>query len=120
MKLDNLYRPVGPAELALIEASGWTRFPPRLPEQPIFYPVLNEEYATQITRKWNVPESGVGYVTRFRVASEYLARFSVHTVGEKIHEELWVPAEEMDDFNAHIVGRIELIAEYRDRNPSNP
>jgi len=28
--------------LALVEASGWLAWPPRLPEQPIFYPVLNE------------------------------------------------------------------------------
>ncbi len=109
-----LYRPVGPAELSLIESSGWTRFPPRLPEQPIFYPVLNEEYATEITRKWNIPESGVGYVTRFRVQGDYLARFPVKTVGGKIHAELWVPAEELEEFNNHIVGQIEVIAEYRD------
>src|SRR5512139_3324037 len=62
-----LYRPVGPAELDLIEASGWRKFPPRLPEQPIFYPVLNEGYAAQIAQRWNVPESGVGYVTAFDV-----------------------------------------------------
>jgi len=49
-----LYRPVGPKELAPIEASGWKEFPPRLPGQPIFYPVTNEEYATQIARDWNV------------------------------------------------------------------
>jgi hypothetical protein len=36
-----LYRPVGPTELALIEASNWKAFPPRLAEQPIFYPVLD-------------------------------------------------------------------------------
>ena len=58
MSAITLYRPVGPQELALIEASGWREFPPRLPEQPIFYPVLNEEDAIQIARDWNVPASG--------------------------------------------------------------
>ncbi len=45
MRTTTLWRPVGPEELALLEESGWTRWPPRLPEQPIFYPVLNRDYA---------------------------------------------------------------------------
>ena len=60
---------MGPAALVLIEQSGWRRFPPRLPDQPIFYPVMNEAYAIQIARDWNVPASGVGYVTRFEVTA---------------------------------------------------
>ncbi len=40
-----LYRPVGPEERELIRQSGFTAFPPRLPDQPIFYPVLTEDYA---------------------------------------------------------------------------
>ena len=48
-----LYRPVGTKELSLIAESGYTRFPPRLPEQPIFYPVLNKEYAVEIASGWN-------------------------------------------------------------------
>lgn len=108
-----LYRPVGPKELELIEQSGWREFPPRLPEQPIFYPVLNEEYATQIARDWNVRESGAGFVTRFRVEAGFIGRYPVQTVGGSVHQELWVPAEELADLNRHIVGRIEVIAEFR-------
>jgi hypothetical protein len=37
-----LDRPTGQAERDLVEASGWLAWPPRLPEQPIFYPVLSE------------------------------------------------------------------------------
>lgn len=107
-----LYRPVGPAELALIEASGWRAFPPRLPDQPIFYPVLHEEYAAQIARDWNVPASGAGYVTRFSVETDFLARYRREVVGAAVHAELWVPAEELDAFNAHIVGLIEVIASF--------
>jgi hypothetical protein len=107
-----LYRPVGPKELALIRASGMKAFPPRLPEQSIFYPVLNEEYATQIARDWNVKESGAGYVTRFAVRSDYLAKFKVETVGSRVHRELWVSAEELDEFNRNIVGLIEVIREF--------
>jgi len=66
-----LYRPVGPAELELVEATGWREFPPRLPEQPIFYPVTNHAYAAQIARDWNVKASGAGFVTRFQVNAEY-------------------------------------------------
>jgi hypothetical protein len=73
MELLTLYRPVGPKELALIEASGFRNFPPRLPDQPIFYPVTNEEYATQIARDWNVRHSGAGFVTRFQIRAEFAA-----------------------------------------------
>lgn len=107
-----LYRPVGPAELALIEASGWRVFPPRLPDQPIFYPVLHEAYAAQIARDWNVPASGAGYVTRFAVETDFLARYRREVVGAAVHAELWVPAEELDEFNAHIVGHIEVTARF--------
>lgn len=103
-----LYRPVGQAELDLIEQSGWKKFPPRLAEQPIFYPVMNEEYAVQINNEWNVPAYGAGFVTKFEVDSEYLKQFEVKNVGGLIHDELWVPAEELESFNNHIVGFIEV------------
>jgi len=108
-----LYRPVGPKELELVAASGYREFPPRLPEQPIFYPVLNEEYARQIARDWNVPASGAGYVTRFSVRSEFVSKYQVQTVGAGIHQELWIPAEDLPDLNRNIVGSIDVIAEYR-------
>jgi hypothetical protein len=108
-----LWRPVGPKELELIEASGWRAFPPRLPDQPIFYPVLNEAYAAQIARDWNVPASGAGYVTRFEVDAAFLERYPRQVVGGREHEELWVPAAELDDFNRHIVGPIDVVAEFR-------
>lgn len=113
MATTTLYRPVNEAELTLIAQSGWKAFPPRLPEQPIFYPVTNEAYAVQIAKEWNLPAYGVGYVTAFTVDSEYLRRFEIQNVGGVIHNELWVPAEELADFNRHIVGKIKVIAEFR-------
>ena len=111
-----LYRPVGLKELELIRQSGFSRFPPRLPEQPIFYPVLNEEYATQIARDWNAKgEDKVGYVTRFSVKSEYLKRYEIQAVGGSLHREYWIPAEELAEFNQNIVGPIEIVAEYRNK-----
>ena len=111
-----LYRPVGQQELDLIEASGHRAFPPRLPQQPIFYPVLNEAYATQIARDWNTKDENsgfVGYVLRFEVEASYLEAYEVQRVGGREHLEYWIPAEELDAFNAAIVGAIEVIAEYR-------
>src|SRR5688572_21402243 len=110
-----LYRPVGTDELALIRESGFTKFPPRLPGQPIFYPVLNEEYATQIARDWNARRNKDkrGYVTRFQVTTEFLERYEVQTVGASLHQEYWIPAEHLDEFNQNIVGEIEVIAEFQ-------
>ncbi|HEY6972287.1 MAG TPA: hypothetical protein VJA94_23950 [Candidatus Angelobacter sp.] len=110
-----LYRPVGQAELNLIAASEYSAFPPRLPEQPIFYPVLNREYAEQIARDWNTQDerSGyVGYVVEFEVDSDYLAGFERKKVGAAQHIEYWIPAEELQNFNLHIRGKIRLIASY--------
>ena len=108
-----LYRPVGLKELELIAASGFTTFPPRLPEQPIFYPVLNAEYATQIAREWNTTSGDfAGFVTRFAVDDDYVQKFQRQIVGGKMHEELWVPAEELDEFNRHIIGAIAVEAAY--------
>jgi hypothetical protein len=104
-----LYRPVGAEELALIEASGFRAFPPRLPEQPIFYPVTNEAYAIQIARDWNTKNGNVGYVTSFEVFVEHLAQYERKIVGGRLHEEYWIPAEELDAFNAAIVREIEII-----------
>lgn len=108
-----LYRPVGPKELELIAASGWSGFPPRLPGQPIFYPVTNEAYAVQIARDWNVKESGAGFVTRFEIDGDYLGRYRVQKVGGMAHTEYWIPAEDLEDFNRHILGKIEVTAEFR-------
>ena len=103
-----LYRLAEPIELDLIRMSGWREFPPRLPEQPILFPVTNHGYAMQIAREWNVKASGAGFVTRFAVKAEYLSRFPVQMVGGVIHTEYWIPAEELSEFNASIVGPIEV------------
>ena len=107
-----LYRPVNAVELQLIKDLKFQAFPPRLPEQPFFYPVMNEAYATQITKDWNVPTYGAGFVTQFEVETAYLQKFQVQNVGAAMHDELWVPAEELDEFNQHIVGKIEVTAAY--------
>lgn len=110
-----LWRPVGERELELIEASGWRAFPPRLPEQPIFYPVLSFDYAEQIARDWNARNGDEGFVVTFKVEDTIAARFPAQIAGaEAVHRELWVPADELASFNDAIVGQIEVVARYRD------
>lgn len=109
-----LFRPVGTKELKLIAESGYKKYPPRLPEQPIFYPVLNETYAVEIASQWNVTynEDHKGYVTKFEIEDAFIAQFEVHVVGSNYHKELWIPAEELDSFNQHIIGYIQVIREF--------
>jgi hypothetical protein len=107
-----LYRPVGQAEYDLIAQSGFTAYPPRLPEQPIFYPVLNERYAREIAEKWNkryADSQYTGFVTTFEIDDAYISQFPVQTVGAGYHQELWIPAEELENFNHHIIGTISLL-----------
>lgn len=115
-----LYRPTGPEELRLVRESGFRRWPPRLPDQPIFYPVTNEAYAVQIARDWNVRDSGYGCVTRFFVRRDFMSRYEVQTVGGSVHTEWWVPAEHLEELNDHIVGLIEVIHEFGDGFAAQP
>ena len=107
-----LWRPVGPEELDLIRQANMEAFPYRLPEQPIFYPVLSEDYAIKIARDWNVPASGSGFVTRFEVKTSYLDQYPVQEAGGRVHLEYWIPAADMDAFNDAIVGKIEIVREF--------
>ncbi|WP_439541027.1 ADP-ribosylation/crystallin J1 [Hyphomicrobium sp.] len=112
-ELVTLWRPTGTRELELIAEAGWRAWPPRLQEQPIFYPVTNEGYATQIARDWNTKSGDKkGFVTRFKVRKSYLDRFERKIVGRREHEEYWIPAEGLQEFNANIIGLIELVATY--------
>ncbi|WP_442869408.1 hypothetical protein [Bradyrhizobium sp. CCBAU 11434] len=96
----------------MIQQSGMRAFPPRLRDQPIFYPVLTEDYAIKIARDWNVPASGVGYVTRFAVKRSFIAKYNVQEAGGRSHLEYWIPAEDLDAFNAAIVGQIEVVRSF--------
>lgn len=107
-----MFRPVGPQELALLRQSGFKRWPPRLPEQPIFYPVTNAKYAAEIAERWNVKDSGFGAVTRFRVAESFMSKYKIQCVGASYHTEWWIPAEDLEELNDNIVGIIEVIQEF--------
>lgn len=110
-----LYRPVGLYEMEKILDSNGKEFPPRFPEQPIFYPVLNISYAQQIAREWNQndPHSGfVGFVTEFDIEEEYVKNYESHCVGDTVHQELWIPSEKLEEFNKHINNGIKIIEAY--------
>jgi predicted GIY-YIG superfamily endonuclease len=109
-----LYRPTGPKELDLIKKSGYKKFPPRLSEQPIFYPVLTKEYAVKIARDWNVKASGKGFVLEFRVQKDFLDKYPVQVAGGNSHQEYWIPAEELEDFNQALVSKIKVIETYQE------
>jgi hypothetical protein len=111
-----LFRPVGKGEFELVRNSGFREFPPRLPEQPFFYPVVNEEYATQIAKSWNTRDPGsgnVGYVLRFSVRNSFLGNYPIRQVGDVQHREYWIPAADLPTLNQNIVGFIEILAEFR-------
>ena len=115
METIKLYRPVGLKELELIRLSAWKEYPPRLEWQPIFYPVLNEQYAAQIAREWNTRDEFSGYcgvVTEFDLAKNHFLKYTVQEVGGLIHQELWVLAEELPEFNKHIIGEIRVTNAY--------
>ena len=108
----SLYRPVGLFELQKLVRAELRAWPARLPQQPIFYPVLNRAYAAQIARDWNLddPESGFsGFVTCFRVPRAQIAGYKTRTVGGKGHKELWVPSEDLAELNAAMLGPIEVL-----------
>jgi hypothetical protein len=112
MKTITLYRPVGEKEMMLVIESNYSKFPPRLEWQPIFYPVLDEDYASEIAEKWNTrDEAGnyLGFVTRFEVKQDEANKYPVQNVGARNHNELWVPSEELETFNQAIVGKITVV-----------
>lgn len=112
MKTTRLYRPVGLKEMELIVELGYNAFPPRLEWQPIFYPVTNQQYADQIAFEWNTVDefSGfIGIVTAFDVNSDFLEKYEIQNVGDKNHNELWIPSEDLNDFNSNIIDAIQIV-----------
>ena len=111
MKTKTLYRPVGEKEMILIAESNFKKFPPRLDWQPIFYPVLNEKYAIEISSQWNTNDAFgnyLGFVTKFEITEEEFLKHKIENVGAEHNDELWVLAEDLETFNNSIIGYIEI------------
>ena len=77
-----------------------------------FRPGDERSVRTEIAERWNVRESGAGYVTRFAVRRDFLERYESHTVGARQHEEYWTPAEDLEAMNDAFVGSIEVVATF--------
>ncbi len=115
MKTKTLYRPVGEKEMILIAENNFKIYPPRLYWQPIFYPVLNEDYAIDIASMWNTEDefgNYLGFVTSFNLNTDIFNKYQIQNVGAIYHDELWVPSEELNDFNEGIIGNIEILKIY--------
>ena len=93
----------------MVIQSGYSKWPPRLPEQPIFYPVTNEPYAREINQ-WNLSQYGNGSITKFEVKKSFVDRYDIKQVGGRHHTEWWIPAEELEELNNNIIGLIEVIS----------
>lgn len=113
-----LYRSVGPGQLKCIVDSGWQRFPPRLHWQRYFYPMLHESFAHKIASQWNVQQSGVGYVLKFKVRKQYLDKLPIYIVGGPEHKEYRIAAQDIEELNDNIVGTIEVLATYHSESPA--
>jgi hypothetical protein len=77
--------------------------------------VLTAEYARKIARDWNTKDAAsgfVGFVTRFEIDDAFAQRYPIQSAGGRAHQELWVPAEELKDFNKHIAGGISVLEVY--------
>ncbi|MFV0393962.1 MAG: hypothetical protein ACK5LC_06155 [Coprobacillaceae bacterium] len=114
-----LYRPVGLYEMEKNLNTKGTAFSAPLPEQPIFYSVLNKEYAQQIAENWNTKDESSGFsgfVTEFNIEEEFIKQYSVKNVGGNLHSDYWIPANEMKKFNAHLIGRITVTDAFYGRN----
>ena len=116
MNLDTttMFRPIGPGEHDLLVKNEFAAWPPRLPGQPIFYPVANVEYARQITREWNVRTYGIGWVTSFNVCAAFASRYPIQKVGGTTHTEWWIPSEDLQELNRDIVGKITVPEQWKE------
>ena len=110
-----LYRPLSAEEYRAVEEKGFTGFPPRSEEQPLFTALLSEEGATQIARHMRISKTAENliYVVSFLVDDAYIRQFPVQHANERNRRALWIPADEVDILNQHLIGKIRLIASYQ-------
>ena len=110
-----LYRPLSAEEYRAVEEKGFTGFPPRSEEQPLFTALLSEEGATQIARHMRIAKTAENliYVVSFLVDDAYIRQFPIQHANERNRRALWIPADEVDILNQHLIGKIRLIASYQ-------
>ncbi len=102
-----LYRAVNAEELAALQSLRWKGFPPCA--EAAFYPALNARFALDFIHSQEGGKKPALYLTRFQIHAGYVRSFEVQTLSGEVHDELWVPAEEWENFNRNIVGRIAVV-----------
>jgi hypothetical protein len=111
-----LYRPVEIDELARIFDSGMRAIPFNRPDFPACYAAMTDfDLASQIARDFSKTSAlKAGYVVSFTIDSDSASQYEHELGGEKERDYriLWVPPEELDTFNGHIEGLIEVDAAY--------
>ena len=110
-----LYRPLNAEEYRAVEARCFRGFPPRAEDQPLFTALLSEEGASQIARHMRIAKESenVVYVVSFLVEDAYIRQFPVQHMEERDRRALWLPAEEVDILNQHLIGNIRVVAAYQ-------
>lgn len=110
-----LYRPLNAEEFHAVEARSFRGFPPRSDEQPLFTALLSEEGASQIAKHMRIAKEAENtvYVVSFLVEDAYIRQFPVQHAEERNRRALWLPAEEVDILNQHLIGTIRVIASYQ-------
>jgi hypothetical protein len=110
-----LFRPVGVSELGLLAKNGFRRFPPPTAEKQAFCPMLAFDDARRVAEQSNTKDrkSGfAGFVTRFEVADDYVRRLEPGAPGGRWTRGFRVPLSELENFNRHIIGTIEIVRRY--------
>lgn len=109
-----LYRPLCADEYHEIEALKFQGFPPRSGEQPLFTALLSQEGASQIAKHMKVAKQTepTVYVVSFLVDDAYIRQFPVQHTEDRNRRALWIPADEMDILNQHLIGGIRVLASY--------
>ena len=109
-----LYRPLNAEEYHEVEALQFQGFPPRTEEQPLFTALLSEEGASQIARHMRIAKQkeNIVYVVSFLVDDAYIRQFPVQHSDERNRRALWIPADEMEILNQHLIGSIRVLASY--------
>jgi hypothetical protein len=51
---------------------------------------LKKCYAVQIARDWNTRGGGTGYVLRFQIETDYVAKYPIQTTDGRVHREYWI------------------------------
>lgn len=83
---------------------------------------MNKEYASEIASQWNTNDefgNYLGIVTQFELEITEFEKYKIENVGGSHHNEIWVPAENLNIFNRAIVGKIEVVEVFVGENFRN-